>query len=92
MRASAPRFPQLVSPLVGLEVPATGIPIRCQRTPFRSEQVSARGIEMGAEREATETLPSCRRAVIDGSKDMPLEKLKRRDPEPELRPRPSCSC
>lgn len=61
----------------------------CERTPSKSDYVSARVTEMCAG-QSGDALRACRIAVIKQFKDTPLEELKRRYPEPEPRPRPSC--
>lgn len=63
----------------------------CERTPSKSDYVSARVSEMCAEQEGREALQACRLAVINQFKDVPFEEMKRRYPEPEPRPRPSCT-
>ncbi|HEB88723.1 MAG TPA: hypothetical protein ENI85_04060 [Deltaproteobacteria bacterium] len=61
----------------------------CERTPSKSDYVSARVTEMCQGRSG-EALQSCRIAVIKQFSDMPFEEMKRRYPPPPPRPRPSC--
>ncbi len=62
----------------------------CERTPSKSDYVSARVSELCA-KEKGSALQACRIAVIKQFKDTPLEELQRRYPPPEPRARPSCS-
>ena len=61
----------------------------CERTPSKSDYVSARVTEM-CRGQTGEALQSCRLAVIKQFKDTPFEEMKRRYPPPTPRPRPSC--
>jgi len=61
----------------------------CERTPSKSDYVSARVTEL-CEGQSGDALRACRIAVIKQFKDTPLEELKRRYPPPEPRARPSC--
>jgi hypothetical protein len=63
----------------------------CERSPSKSDYVSARVSERCADLETTEALQACRLAVITELQDVPFEELKRRYPPPEPRPRPSCT-
>jgi hypothetical protein len=80
-----------LSPVAGLAVVAIVALSSCERTPSKSDYVSARVTEMCGNLETTEELQSCRLAVINQFKDVPFEEMKRRYPKPEPRPRPSCS-
>ncbi len=62
----------------------------CERTPSKSDYVSARVTEF-CPAETTEDLQACRLAVINQFANVPLEELQRRYPPPKLRPRPSCA-
>lgn len=61
----------------------------CERTPTKSDYVSARVSEL-CEGQESDALRACRIAVIKQFADVPLEELQRRYPKPEPRPRPSC--
>ena len=61
----------------------------CERTPSKSDYVSARVSELCKDLESDE-LRACRIAVIKRFADTPLEELQRRYPPPEPRNRPSC--
>ena len=62
----------------------------CERTPSKSDYVSAQVTEICAGQTGDE-LRACRIAVIKQFKDTPLEEMQRRFPPPEPRSRPSCS-
>ncbi len=70
--------------LCGLAVLAS-----CERTPSKSDYVSARVREICAGQQG-EAAQSCRIAVIKQFTDVSLEEMQRRYPEPEPRDRPSC--
>lgn len=78
--------PRAVAACLGLLLMAS-----CERTPSKSDYVSARVSERCADLETTEALQACRLAVITEFQDVPFEQLKRRYPPPEPRPRPSCT-
>lgn len=61
----------------------------CERTPSKSDYVSARVSEL-CKGETGDALRACRIAVIKQFADTPLEELQQRFPPPEPRPRPSC--
>ncbi|HPG24897.1 MAG: hypothetical protein H6748_06025 [Spirochaetaceae bacterium] len=77
----------------GLAIVLTALVVlaSCERTPSKSDYVSARVTALCAEETTVEGLQSCRLAVINQFKDTPLEELERTYPRPEPRPRPSCS-
>lgn len=61
----------------------------CERTPSKSDYVSARVTELCRGQEG-DALRACRIAVIKQFQDTTLEEMQRRFPEPEPRARPSC--
>lgn len=61
----------------------------CERTPSKSDYVSARVSALCAE-QSGDSLRACRIAVIKQFKDTPLEEMQARFPRPEPRARPSC--
>ncbi len=85
---AAARFPRLPS-RVWTPILAILLLSSCERTPSKSDYVSARVTEMCRGR-TSEALQSCRIAVIKQFSDMPFEEMKRRYPPPPPRPRPSC--
>jgi hypothetical protein len=62
----------------------------CERTPSKSDYVSARVSELCQGQKGDE-LRACRIAVIKQFQNTSLEEMQRRYPRPEPRPRPSCS-
>ena len=78
--------PRVITACLGLLLMAS-----CERSPSKSDYVSARVRERCAELETTEALQACRLAVIVEFQDVPFEELKRRYPPPEPRRRPSCT-
>jgi len=61
----------------------------CERTPSKSDYVSAQVTEL-CKQETTIELQACRIAVIGQFSNMSLEEMQRRFPKPEPRTRPSC--
>ena len=61
----------------------------CERTPSKSDYVSAQVSELCKEQTGDE-LRACRLAVIKQFMNTPLEEMQRRFPPPEPRSRPSC--
>ncbi len=61
----------------------------CERTPSKSDYVSAQVTAL-CEGRTGDALRECRIAVIKTFKDTPLEELQQRFPPPVPRPRPSC--
>lgn len=61
----------------------------CERTPSKSDYVSAQVTEL-CEGQTGNELRACRIAVIKQFEDTPLEEMQRRFPPPEPRLRPSC--
>jgi hypothetical protein len=68
---------------------ALAISASCERTPSKSDYVSARVRETCGELDA-KAAQSCRIEVIKQFTDVPLEEMQRRYPPPEPRDRPSC--
>ena len=77
--------------VLGFAIVALLVLSSCERTPSKSDYVSARVTEMCGGLETTEELQSCRLAVINQFKNVPFEEMKRRYPKPEPRARPSCT-
>lgn len=63
--------------------------VSCERTPSKSDYVSARVTEL-CRGQTSDELRACRIAVIKQYSDVPFEEMKRRYPPPEPRARPSC--
>ncbi len=61
----------------------------CERTPSKSDYVSARVTEL-CQGQKGDDLRACRIAVIKQFQDTSLEEMQRRFPKPEPRARPSC--
>lgn len=62
----------------------------CERTPSKSDYVSARVTEMCGDLKGSEA-QACRIAVIKEFVNVPFEEMVRRFPKPEPRRRPSCA-
>ena len=76
-----------LSVLVGLV--ALVVLVSCERTPSKSDYVSAQVTALCAEQSGNE-LRACRIAVIKQFSNTPLEEMQRRFPAPAPRMRPSC--
>jgi hypothetical protein len=77
------------SPTVWLAALAIIVLASCERTPSKSDYVSAR-VSVLCEGQSSDALRACRIAVIKQFSDTPLEEMQRRFPKPEPRSRPSC--
>lgn len=74
---------------VAVTLTAAVVLASCERTPSKSDYVSAQVTKL-CEGRTGDALRECRLAVITTFKDTPLEEMQRRFPPPEPRPRPSC--
>ncbi len=90
-KRARPSWSATASPLLVAICLALGLGVSCERSPSKSDYVSARVSERCRDLETTEALQACRLAVITEFQDVPFEELKRRYPPPEPRPRPSCT-
>lgn len=83
------RLPAWLAPQIWLAVLAFVALASCERTPSKSDYVSAQVTEL-CKGQVGEDLRACRLAVIKQFMDTPLEEMQRRFPAPEPRARPSC--
>lgn len=75
--------------LVALALAGFVLLVSCERTPSKSDYVSAQVTALCAGQTGNE-LRACRIAVINQFADTPLEEMQRRFPPPVPKPRPSC--
>ncbi len=77
------------APRVWLSILAIVVLSSCERTPSKSDYVSAQVTELCKGQKGND-LRACRLAVIKQFMDTPFEEMQRRFPVPETRSRPSC--